>query len=177
MDKEQKIQEIEQRSKAVKAAGYAPCTFFPFSDLFIEIWPDDHPFIEEAFAKRPGIAHGDPRIVELNNPFEGKGALIGFGRQCLRFLVDEEGLQGYIDMLEELKTLVKDINNPDKEITTTDIPISINIKEYTFSMPEAKVFKEEEDIAELKGSDNRNLSLTEIIREDLTEAQHVREKN
>lgn len=126
MDLETQVKNIKIRKNNLYEMGYSLYHFYPFADLFEEIYPEDHPYLVESFSEQPDLSKGDDTITEVHNPYEGKGALIGFGRGCMRFVIDEEGLGEFIDHLVEIKALLKEINDKNTSLHTTDEPLRLS---------------------------------------------------
>jgi hypothetical protein len=95
--------------------------------MFIEVYPDDHPFLVESFSEQDHHKDGDATITKLVNPFAGQGALIGFGRGCMRFMLDVEGVADFIEYLTDIKLLLEDMNDETSSLHTSDEPLRISL--------------------------------------------------
>ncbi len=126
----------------LRVAGVEQCSFFPFSDMFIEIYPSDHPHIIESLGE--------------NHPWSDEVAVAAFGRSCLRFVLDEEGLSDHIEHLESVRDELRRIKNENLKLGLVPIDTQMDKPGY---LKAHKQFSEEQDQAELEGGTKARLAV------------------
>lgn len=129
----EKVTQIEQTENLER------CTFFPFSDMKIEVYPGNHPFIEDSYAIRPtqiNTIEDTKNIQGFDNPWREEPALLAFGRACQRYLLTPEDIDSLISFLENAKNILNNVATGKEEVV--DVPLKLDQDQFAFAKPDLK---------------------------------------